>query len=73
MKQLPVWNLTALYPKIDSPEFSRDLERLEAHREEILTLEKSPPRLPQEEAPWLERFITLFNKFTDLFEELYAF
>ncbi len=73
MSALPQWDLAGIYASFDSDAFRGDRDELSAGAENIVRLLAEPPRLPAEEPAWLERFISLYNGFADLFETMYAY
>jgi pepF/M3 family oligoendopeptidase len=73
MSTLPRWDLSVIYPTLDSADYQEDLAGLTRLKEEILSLCRSRPRQANEEPQWLKHYIRLYNQFHDLFDTLYAY
>lgn len=73
MKNLPRWELSSVYPAFESPQFQTGLEELAKLKEEIVKLGKNLPKQAGEEPVWIRHYLEFFNRFQDLFDNLYAF
>ncbi len=70
---IPRWDLSAIYPALDSPEFTRDLSRLSHEIESARTAIGDTSLRATDPAAWLVRAITMINTADDLFETLESY
>lgn len=67
------WSLDSLYTSFQSPEFKRDLERVDVEIQNMIVWAEKNLRDTQDPVKKIEEYITMKNSFLDLYSRLYDF
>jgi len=71
--ELPEWNLTNIYPSLDSKEYDNDLRRFTEQLSKLEETLKNSPKNGKSPVSWLKNYIDKANTVFDLLENLEAY
>ena len=71
--ELPEWNLTNIYPSLDSKEYDNDLRRFTEQLSKLEETLKNSPKNGKSVVNWLKNYIHIANTVFDLLENLEAY